>query len=91
MTNLFSKMIRVGIKTSPLQAILLFVNQAIAKFFQPKWESYLYVILPHPTEAKILMLSERGSYFLPHVRVNKSIDYANFITIKSEIEPELGF
>ncbi|MHC5778751.1 phosphotransferase [Nostoc sp.] len=91
MTNLFSNMIQVGIKTSPLQAILLFVNQAIAKFFQPKWESYLYVILPHPTEAKILMLSERGSYFLPYVRVNKSIDYANFITIKSEIEPELGF
>lgn len=74
-----------------LQAIWLFFHQALAKIFQPKWKSYIYAILPHPHEAKVLMLSEDGSYFLPHIRVNDSIDFEHLITIKSQIEPKLKF
>lgn len=79
------------IKTSLLQSISLFFNQAVTNFFQPKWKSDIYTILPHPTEAKVLMLSKDGSYFLPHVRVAESIDAEDLISIKSQIEPELGF
>ncbi|WP_235006704.1 aminoglycoside phosphotransferase family protein [Calothrix rhizosoleniae] len=87
-------------QTSPLFAILSFFNQAmplkgvtqgaIAKFFQGKWESYLYGILPHPTEPRVLMLSDKSGYFLPYVRVNKMINPSNFGTIKKVIEQELG-
>lgn len=83
-------MIPIGGKTSFLQAILSFINQALANFFQPKWISHIYAIIPHPTEAKVLMLSEDGSYSLPHICVHESIDFENFVTIKSQIEPELG-
>ncbi|BAZ15896.1 hypothetical protein NIES4071_77690 [Calothrix sp. NIES-4071] len=78
-------------QTSPLQAILLFVNQTLAKFFQRSEEYYLYVILRHPSVAKVLMHSENGSYFLPYVHVNKSVDFEDFVAIKSEIEAKLGF
>ena len=74
-----------------LQAISLFFHQALAKFFQPKWKSYIYTILPHPHEAKVLILSEDGNYFLPHVLVNDSIDFENLTIIKSQIEPKLKF
>ena len=63
---------------------------AIAKLFQRKWESYLYVILPHPTEPRILMLCDGSSYFLPYVRANKIINPSNFGTIKQLIEQEFG-
>jgi hypothetical protein len=78
-------------KASPLQAILLFFNQAIAKFFPRKWESFIYAILRHPTEAKILMRSEGNIYFLPDVRVNEDIHYGDFPDVKKLIESGLGF
>lgn len=85
-------MLQIGkIKTYLLQAISLFLNQVPIKYFQPKWKSDIYTILPHSTEAKILMLSEDGNYFLPHVRVDKCIDFENLISIKSQIDPKLGF
>jgi Phosphotransferase enzyme family len=54
-------------------------------------EYYLHVIIPHPTEAKVLMQLENGSYFLSYVHVNKSIDDEYFVAIKSEIEAKFGF
>ncbi|MBW4601050.1 MAG: hypothetical protein KME29_16075 [Calothrix sp. FI2-JRJ7] len=72
-----------------MKAILSVVNQAITKLFQRKWQSYLYAILPHPTEAKVLMLSDGSSYFLPHVHKKEDIDFDDFITIKKEIEERL--
>jgi hypothetical protein len=92
MKNLFRKIIQLSkINTSSLRNLLLVFNQIFAKIFQPQCQSYIYAILPHPTETKILMLSEGDSYFLPHVCLNKTIDYTDFITVKSEIESELGF
>ncbi|BCL36394.1 aminoglycoside phosphotransferase family protein [Nostoc sp. MS1] len=85
-------MLQIGnIKTSLVQSISLFLNQALTKFFPPKWKSDIYIIRPHPTEAKILMLSEDGSYFLPHVHVDECIDFEDLIGIESQIEPKLGF
>lgn len=72
-----------------MKAILSSVNQAITKLFQRKWHSYLYAILPHPTEAKILMCSYGSSYFMPYVHKKEDIDFNDFITIKKLIEEKL--
>jgi hypothetical protein len=72
-----------------LKAILSLVNQTVTKLFQRKWQSYLYAILPHPTEAKVLMLSDGSSYFLPHVYKNEDIGFDDLVTIKKEIEKRL--
>ena len=56
-----------------------------------KWQSYFYVILPHPTEAKIWMLSDNEGWFLPHVLFNKGIWLSDFETIKEAIQQKLGF
>lgn len=74
-----------------MKAILSAVNQAITKFFQRKWQSFFYAILPHPTEAKVLMLFDESGYFLPYTHKNEDIYYDDFITIKEELEKRLSF
>ena len=70
--------------------MLSVLSQAIAKFFKGKRESYLYGILPHPTETKVLMQLDREGWFLPVVRINQAIDYYDFGTIKQKIGEDLG-
>ncbi|BDA66957.1 hypothetical protein CAL7716_011230 [Calothrix sp. PCC 7716] len=72
-----------------MKAILSSVKQAILKLFQPKWQSFFYAILPHPTEAKVLMLFDESGYFLPYTHKNEDIYYDDFITIKEELEKRL--
>ncbi|MBV6622942.1 MAG: phosphotransferase [Rivularia sp. (in: Bacteria)] len=55
-----------------------------------KWKSYLYAILPHPTEAKILMLSNKTGCSLPHVCVNDDLECDDIPVIKKEFEQRLG-
>lgn len=74
-----------------MKAILSSVKQAIIKLFQPKWQSFFYTILPHPTEAKVLMLFDGSGYFLPYTHKNEDIYYDDFITIKEELEKRLSF
>ena len=54
------------------------------------WKSYLYAILPHPTEAKILMLSNGDSWFLPHICVNDYLECNDIPVIKKKLEQLLG-
>lgn len=70
--------------------MLSVLSQGIANFFKGKRESYVYVILPHPTETKILMQLDREGWFLPVVRINQAIDYYDFGTIKEKIGESLG-
>ena len=74
-----------------LQTILSFIEGAIANLFEPRWKFYFYLILPHPTEGKILMLREEDDYFLPYFIVNK-VTYSDdfFPDIKKKIEQKLG-
>lgn len=65
-------------------------KRVTANFLQPKWESHLYGILPHPTEAKVLMLSNQAGWFLPHVRLDCDIYCDDFGDIKSAFEQKLG-
>ncbi|MDY7005173.1 MAG: aminoglycoside phosphotransferase family protein [Cyanobacteriota bacterium] len=70
--------------------LLSSINQIFNRFFQ-RWKSHFYAILSHPTEAKILMLSDdENSWFLPNSCVNKGIHPSNFATIQQVIEQELG-
>ncbi|MEM8781068.1 MAG: aminoglycoside phosphotransferase family protein, partial [Cyanobacteria bacterium P01_G01_bin.49] len=70
--------------------MLLVFGQAIAKLFKGKWTSYLYGILPHPTEPKVLMLRDGNNWSLLNISVNQEIDYYDFGTIKQEIAKQLG-
>lgn len=72
-----------------MKAILSSVKQAINKLFQRKWQSFFYAILPHPTEAKVLMRFDESGYFLPYSHKNEDIYYDDFITIKKAIEKRL--
>lgn len=45
-------------------------------------EFYLYAILAHLTKAKILMLSNGDSWFLPSVCVNYDLECDNISVIK---------
>ena len=65
--------------------MLSVLSEVIAKFFKGKRESYLYGILPHPTEIKVLMQLDREGWFLPVVRINQGIDYYDFGIIKEKI------
>ncbi len=76
-------------KTPFFKTILSLVNQTVTKFFQRKWQSYLYAILPHSTEAKVLMLFDGSSYFLPYVYKNEHINFDDFVTLEKEIEKRL--
>ncbi|MGB3637256.1 MAG: phosphotransferase [Rivularia sp. (in: cyanobacteria)] len=55
-----------------------------------EWKFYLYAILPHPREAKILMLSNGDSWFLPSVCVNYDLECDDILVIKKELEQLLG-
>ncbi|AFY58350.1 putative aminoglycoside phosphotransferase [Rivularia sp. PCC 7116] len=55
-----------------------------------KWKSHLYAILPHPTEAKVLMLSHKTGCSLPHVCVNDDLECDDIPVIKKEFEQKLG-
>jgi hypothetical protein len=55
-----------------------------------EWKTYLYAILSHPTEAKILMLSNNDSWFLPSVCVNDDLECDEIPVIKKEFEQVLG-
>lgn len=70
--------------------MLSFLNKLLNKFINRKWKSYLYAILPHPAEAKILMLSNGDSWFLPHVCVNDYLECDDIPVIKKELERVLG-
>ncbi|MEL4896376.1 hypothetical protein [Crocosphaera sp. Alani8] len=70
--------------------MLSVLSEAIAKFFKGKRESYIYGILSHPTETKVLMQLDREGWFLPVVRINQAIDYYDFGTIKQKIGKNLG-
>lgn len=72
-----------------MKAIFLSVKQAIIKLFQPKWQSFFYAVLPHSTEAKVLMLFDGSSYFLPYTYKNEYVYLDDFITINKEIEKRL--
>lgn len=63
---------------------------AFARFLNRKWESHLYAILPHPTEAKLLMRSSQAGWFLPHVCLNQEIEFDDFEDIKEAFEQKLG-
>ncbi|MDY6902682.1 MAG: aminoglycoside phosphotransferase family protein [Cyanobacteriota bacterium] len=60
------------------------------KFINRKWKSHLYAILPHPTEAKVLMLSNKTGCSLPHVCVNDDLECDEIPVIKKELEQKLG-
>ncbi|NEQ73428.1 MAG: hypothetical protein F6K23_10320 [Okeania sp. SIO2C9] len=65
------------------------INQIFNRFFQG-WKSHFSAILPHPTEAKILMLyDDKNSWFIPNLCINKDIHPSNFGTIQKVIEQEL--
>ncbi|NET45387.1 hypothetical protein [Okeania sp. SIO2B3] len=65
------------------------INQIFNRFFQ-RWKFHFYAILPHPTEAKILMLSdEENNCFLPNICINEDIHPSDFATIQKVIEQEL--
>ncbi len=55
-----------------------------------KWKSYLYAILPHPTEAKVLILTNKTGCSLPHVCVNDDLECDDIPVIKKELEQKLG-
>ncbi|MEO1378416.1 MAG: aminoglycoside phosphotransferase family protein, partial [Cyanobacteria bacterium J06635_10] len=65
-------------------------KDAIPNFLQRKWSSHLYAILPHPTEAKVLMLSNQAGWFLPDVRLDCDIYCDDFGDIKQAFEQKLG-
>ncbi|MEO1187077.1 MAG: hypothetical protein AAFX46_21440, partial [Cyanobacteria bacterium J06636_27] len=65
-------------------------NQLSNKFINRKWKSYLYAILPHATEAKILMLSNKTGCSLPSVYVNDDLECDDIPAIKKELEQKLG-
>ncbi|MEM1393695.1 MAG: aminoglycoside phosphotransferase family protein [Cyanobacteria bacterium P01_H01_bin.150] len=75
---------------SPFSTIQSFFNQLLNKFINRKWNSYLYGILPHPTEAKILMLSNDDIWFLPSVCVNDDLECDEIPLIKKELEQVVG-
>ncbi|MEM7726943.1 MAG: hypothetical protein AAF208_11320 [Cyanobacteria bacterium P01_A01_bin.45] len=64
-------------------------SRNIAQLFKRKWKSHLYGILPHPTEAKVLMLNEGNTWFLPHVCLNQDIYHNDIELIKETIGKEL--
>lgn len=66
------------------------INQLFNKFTNRKWKSHLYAILPHPTEAKVLMLSHKTGCSLPHVCVNDDLECDEIPAIKKELEQKLG-
>ena len=77
-------------KTSPFSTIQLFFNQLLNKFISRKWKSHLYAILPHPTEAKVLMLSNKTGCSLPHICVNDDLECDDIPIINKELEQKLG-
>ncbi len=70
--------------------IWLIFNQLLNKFINRKCKSYLYAILPHPTEAKILMLSNNDSWFLPSACVDDDLECDEIPVIKKKFEQLLG-
>ncbi|WP_414621485.1 phosphotransferase family protein [Calothrix sp. CCY 0018] len=77
-------------KTSPFSTIQLFFNQLLNKFINRKWKSHLYAILPHPTEAKVLMLWNKSGCSLPHICVNDDLECDDIPIINKELEQKLG-
>ncbi|MGK7935387.1 MAG: phosphotransferase family protein [Xenococcaceae cyanobacterium] len=59
------------------------------KLFKP-WKSCFYVLLLHPTEAKVLIRSSNDNYCLPYAEINKEIWFDDFQAIKNTIEQELS-
>ena len=57
--------------------------------FSP-WKSYLSVLLPHPTEAKILLLAQTDIWSLPSIVVKGKVDRDDFQQVKQLFESELG-
>jgi len=74
----------------PFVNIQSFFNQLLNKFINRKWKSHLYAILPHPTEAKVLMLPHKTGCSLPHICVNDDLECDEIPVIKKELEQILG-
>ena len=66
------------------------INQLLNKFINRKWKSHLYAILPHPTEAKVLILANKTGCSLPHVCANDDLECDEIPVIKKELEQKLG-
>ena len=66
------------------------INQLLNKYINRKWKSHLYAILPHPTEAKVLILANKTGCSLPHVCVNDDLECDEIPVIKKELEQKLG-
>ncbi|BAY80756.1 hypothetical protein NIES267_02210 [Calothrix parasitica NIES-267] len=66
------------------------INQLLNKLINRKWKTYLYAILPHPTEAKVLILPNKTGCSLPHICVNDDLECDEIPVIKKELEQKLG-
>lgn len=74
----------------PFSKIQSFFKQLLNKFINRKWKSHLYAILPHPTEAKVLILANKTGCSLPHVCANDDLECDEIPVIKKELEQKLG-
>lgn len=54
------------------------------------WKSCFFALLLHPTEAKVLLQSNKGNYYLPYVEINKRILLDDFKSVKDAIEQRLN-
>lgn len=76
--------------TSQVFNIFSLMNQLFNKLIKREWESHLYGILNHPTEAKVLILSSKTGCYLPHVSLNEDIGCDDIGDIKKAFEEKLG-
>src|SRR3954447_25917883 len=56
----------------------------------PRWQSDIFGILPHPTEQRILVVSEGEGWTLPHARLERSIWLHNLGIVSEELSRVLG-
>ncbi len=74
-----------------LSILTVLIKRLINQLLNRRWKSYVYGILPHPTEPRSLLRSDNNGWFLPYGCVHQGVWSSDFAKIKKAIQRELGF